>query len=363
MSRNGPRQQRVEKPSVRAQQPAAPDDSTSQRAALRVDVRALAPIAPYLDAIEPLAAALAEIDVTFATGDDVQAHDPILFIGEPARWQSFPDRRSIGALAPDASALPDAAVIALACVDAILAPSQWAAGIVRNAAPEHVRVIIAQPGVDTAAFPLVERVRGPVFRLLVDLGHVDAIRGGADLAINAFARAFPDRDDVQLVIDAAAPIEISRPDLRVAFSRERRSAADRARLFASVDALVHVPRCDPDGRTALAAMAAGLPVILADGSALHEIAEHALAVPTRDVPAYGSEAGANARWYEADVDALADAMRSVETDYATALERARAASEYVARTRTWAATAAAIRTALDRIEHPDTSPAALEITA
>ena len=139
------------------------------------------------------------------------------------------------------------------------------------------------------------RSRGPTRFLFVG-GLI--WRKGPDLLLEAWQRAFPDRDDVVLVVkdfgadgvyrgDDREPIRDARAQRRAAAHRAaagrplRRGLAD---LYRSRDVLVHPYRGEGFAMPVLEAMASGLPVIVTAGGPTRRV------LPARR-PAGGSGPG------------------------------------------------------------------------
>ncbi|MCC6831589.1 MAG: glycosyltransferase [Thermoleophilia bacterium] len=254
-------------------------------------------------------------------------------------------------------------------------PEQWRAGAAALdeiwVASPHVRdalladgvhpdrVTEIPMGVDTARFhpgtPEMDLAdAAPGLRFLFVGGLV--WRKGADLLLEAYARAFTRDDDVTLVVKdfgAGGPYppspEAERAARMAADPRGPRvlrltgmlPAADIPGLYRACDALVHPDRAEAFGLTMLEAMACGLTVIAPDhgpaGGFL--LPDAAIPLPAHPVRATSNRFGP---WTMAEpplvgevaVDDLAAAMRRVYEDPAGVAARAARAVE-VASARTW----------------------------
>lgn len=189
-------------------------------------------------------------------------------------------------------------------------------------------------------------------------------RKGADLLLEAHARAFGPDDDATLVIkrfgaggpyartDADARAERmaadpSGPRVRIADGPVTDAAV--AALYAACDCLVHPYRGEAFGMTMLEAMAAGLAVIAPDRGAARAFMDHstAILVPAarRVLPTLTDGEGRSLTGapvvHECDADDLAAAMRLVHDDRGRARAVGRRAAARARGRHTWAHTAEA----------------------
>ncbi|HWH15081.1 MAG TPA: glycosyltransferase family 4 protein, partial [Miltoncostaeaceae bacterium] len=228
------------------------------------------------------------------------------------------------------------------------------------------RLAVVPPGVDPALFhpgatPADLGDAAPGVRLLFVGGLVE--RKGADLLLEAYARAFTRHDDVTLVLKRPGP---GGPYARTeADARAERMAADAggprvriaegpmtdaamAALYAACDGLVHPYRAEAFGMTMLEAMACGLAVIAPERGAGRCMmdADTAVLVPAerRVLPTLADGEGRALCGppvvHECDVDALAGAMRRVVADAGLRARLGRTAARHAHATHTWAHTAA-----------------------
>jgi len=163
-------------------------------------------------------------------------------------------------------------------LDVVLAPSRFVADAVRSSAPRanvwhYPQAVYLPDGVtaDRARFGLPEAATA--FFMSLDLTS-DTRRKNPDGALDAFARAFPGREDVRLVVklnnrahtnwgDAAARAieDRIRHDDRIIVIDEALPYADVLALSASCDVYVSLHRSEGLGLNLLEAMSLGKPVI------------------------------------------------------------------------------------------------------
>ncbi|GAA3460453.1 glycosyltransferase family 4 protein [Saccharothrix longispora] len=165
--------------------------------------------------------------------------------------------------------------------------------------------------------------------------------------VEAFRRAFPDRDDVRLVIKAtnsrlhARSAERLRvliaDDPRIELMERYLSVADLNQLYADSDAYVSLHRSEGFGLTVAEAMVRGMPVIATDYSSTTEFFDSSVGWP---IPYRMVEVGpgwypyqTDAKWADPDVDEAARAMREVADNPEEAERRGAAAREHILRTR------------------------------
>ena len=252
----------------------------------------------------------------------------------------------------------------LAAADEVWTASTGVRDALAAAGLPNVRVVPL--GVDAARFagaaPADLGPGAPGFRFLFVGGLV--WRKGADLLLEAYARAFTRHDDVTLVLKdfgPGGPYPAGEEEARAARMaadtrgpRVLRVSAALAHdalpaLYAACDCLVHPYRAEAFGLTMLEAAAAGLPVIASGHGAVRDFlgpdAAHLLG--TRPVTLHIDRIGpwtleAPVVAAEPDVDDLAAAMRAryERREEGRALG-ARAAA--VAATRTWERTAEIVR--------------------
>lgn len=171
--------------------------------------------------------------------------------------------------------------------------------------------------------------------------------------VTAFQQAFPNRDDVRLVIKAhharanVAAAERLRylvaDDPRIELVEGFVSPAELDRLYAASDAYVSLHRSEGFGLTLAEAMIRGLPVIATDysGTTEYVTAETGWPIPytMADVGPGWPPYPADGRWADPDPTAAAAALRAVADDPAEARRRGAAARDHLLRTRSMATAA------------------------
>ncbi|GAA3860682.1 FkbM family methyltransferase [Saccharothrix violaceirubra] len=192
---------------------------------------------------------------------------------------------------------------------------------------------------------------GPVTFLFAFDFHSIGERKNPWGVVEAFRSAFPDRDDVRLVLKAINgaknPTVAERlrvlvmGDPRIELVERYLSVAELDDLYASSTAYVSLHRSEGFGLTVAEAMVRGLPVISTDYSSTTEFLDDKTGwpIPYRLVPV-GKNNGPyppDARWADPDLDAAAAAMREIADHPEEARRRGRAAREHILRTRSMAA--------------------------
>lgn len=166
-------------------------------------------------------------------------------------------------------------------------------------------------------------------------------------AVAAFQRAFPGREDVELVVKAtnghlhAAAVErlkhVIGGDRRITLMETYLSVEELDELYARSDAYVSLHRSEGFGLTVAEAMVRGLPVITTDYGGTTEFfhPDAGWAIPYRmvEVGPGWEPYQADGRWADPDLDAAAEAMRVVADHPEEARRRGAAAREHVLRTR------------------------------
>ncbi|WIY04313.1 glycosyltransferase [Amycolatopsis mongoliensis] len=263
-------------------------------------------------------------------------------------------RYRIGLWAWELEDFPAAMHDGFALVDEIWTPSEFATRAIAAHSPVPVRTIpvpVPDPG-EPAREP------GPVtqFLFIFDFNSTGGRKNPWGV-VEAFHRAFPGRDDVRLVLKATnghlntPAVERLRrvigDDARIELQERYLTVTELGALYAGTDAYVSLHRSEGFGLTVAEAMVRGIPVIATDYSGTTEFfgPEHGWPVPyaMTDVgpgwPPYQPEG----RWADPDLDAAAEAMRSVADDRDEARRRGQAARAHILRTRSTDTAAAWMR--------------------
>ena len=222
------------------------------------------------------------------------------------------------------SHVPDSIVATLnGGFDAILAPSRAVADALTTSGVRLPVAAIGQP-VELEPFQaLAEKrtARKPIRRFL----HLSSCfeRKGIDLLLAAWAKAFPGRNDVELVIKTF-PNPHNRIEARVAELRASHPRAapieivnrdaerdEMPAFYADADAMVLPSRGEGYNLPALEAMAAGLPLIVTGHGGHRDFCgpDQARLLRYRFAPSASHVAGDNAMWAEPDLDDLVDALQ------------------------------------------------------
>ncbi|MSO40716.1 MAG: glycosyltransferase [Solirubrobacterales bacterium] len=269
---------------------------------------------------------------------------------------------------------PGAANVARAMFETDRLPEGWALLLAERDAvwvpSRHTRDVFAAAGVPESKLSILgetldfERFKpGAAEPLELDApdGHFVFLsnfdfseRKGWRQLLQAWARAFDANDPVCLVLKTLSVARWDEDYVRerirhyvegklgndadrlapIVIRSERMSAADVPRLYAGADAYVSPSRGEAWGRTYMEAMAMGLPTVGSDWSGNLDFmdGEDCWLVPGELVPVAGDaevvdELYRGHRWFEADVDSLAEALREIASDPAAARARAAPARE------------------------------------
>ncbi len=255
-------------------------------------------------------------------------------------------------------------------VDELWVPSEFVRGMYVESGVDPERVRVLPNGVDVERFrpdgealPL-DDVRGLRFLFVGGL----VARKGPDLLLDAWRRAFADRDDVTLVVKDFGVGGVyrraaGRDDLRayaesgvlprVLLLDDELSEDEMAALYRACNVLVHPYRGEGFGMPVLEAMACGLPTIVTAGGPTDEFCPENAGwrIPSTrrhfDGPRVDDWETVGVPWQlEPDVDALVELLRESAADEDGRRSRGAAAAD-AARAYSWDAVAAGYR---ERIE-------------
>jgi glycosyltransferase involved in cell wall biosynthesis len=251
-------------------------------------------------------------------------------------------------------------------VDEVWCYSRYVRDMYVRAGIDPARLVLLPLGIDPAVFrpdgPTAQIATRASFRILFLGGTI--WRKGADLALNAFARAFGPSDDVCLIVkdvgtqtsyrgqNSGEQIRalVGRTDLpEIQYLDETFDDVTLAALYRTVDVVLHPYRGEGFGLPMLEAMACGTPAIVTAGGAADDFVDETVGirVPAERVavsPA-GLEPLVGAPWaLEIPVDRLAAVLRTV-AGRRDALRALGAAGAVRVRERwTWDKTAAVVAT-------------------
>lgn len=256
-------------------------------------------------------------------------------------WHSpgFGHRNRINVALPfwEIEDLPDSWTEVLGGMDVVLTPTSFVADAVRRSLPS-ARIMIAPQSVALPPRVTADRARwdlpdsATVFATSFDLAS-DVSRKNPMATIKAFQKAFPDGQDVRLVLKtqpcvtpelkaAARSLEaLTSPDRRIRHVSETLSPEALWRLYASADVFVSLHRSEGLGLGLMEAMALGVPVVATNYSGPVDFLteENSITVPYTLVPvessnpAYAPMTGVS-HWADPSVPAAASAMRALHED-------------------------------------------------
>jgi glycosyltransferase involved in cell wall biosynthesis len=273
-----------------------------------------------------------------------------------------PDSGRLACILPwEHRAVPRAWVREIArSVDELWVPSRFVAEAFAAGGVDAARVQVIPNGFDPAVFhPRVRAARPQDCRGCLFLFVGGTIRRkGVDLLLQAYSEAFSGDDDVTLLFKENGASTFYRhnnllPQVHKMAARsgaapvhlvsEEMDDAALAALYRGCDALVLPYRGEGFGMPLLEAMACGRPVVTTAAGPAPEFcpAECSYLVPAAEVPVseppppFGEFTG-EWTWFEPNVIALAEALRSVYENRAEAARRGEEAAKRVARTHAWA---------------------------
>ncbi|EIE97096.1 glycosyltransferase [Saccharomonospora glauca] len=270
------------------------------------------------------------------------------------------ERYRIGLWAWELEDFPDHLHEGFALVDEVWTVSEFCARAIAPHSPVPVKVIPV-PVLDPGEKPRPDRRPGEAVRFLFAFDfNSTGQRKNPWGVVEAFRRAFGDRDDVRLTIKATNGHlhtsaeerlrHVIGDDPRIELLDRYLSVAELDALYANSDAYVSLHRSEGFGLTVAEAMVRGMPVIATDYGGTTEFFDATVGWP---IPYGRTEVGPgwepyqkDGVWADPDLDAAAAAMRAVADDPAEARRRGKAAREHILRTRSMAAATEWMRTEL-----------------
>lgn len=270
------------------------------------------------------------------------------------------ERYRIGLWAWELEDFPEHLHEGFALVDEVWTVSEFCARTIAPHSPVPVKVIPV-PVLDPGERPRPHRAPGEPVRFLFafDFNSTGQRKNPWGL-VEAFRRAFGDRDDVRLTIKATnghLHVEAEErlrhvigDDHRIDLLDRYLSVAELDALYAGSDAYVSLHRSEGFGLTVAEAMVRGMPVIATAYGGTTEFFDDTVGWP---IPYERIEVGPgwepyqkDGVWADPDLDAAARAMRAVADDPEEARRRGKAAREYILRTRSMDAATEWLRTEL-----------------
>lgn len=255
------------------------------------------------------------------------------------------DRYRIGLWAWELEEFPEQFDFAFGLVDEVWTISEFCAKAIGKRSPVPVRVIPVP--VEDRGEPLPTPEDMPLQFLFMFDFNSTIERKNPYAVIEAFQRAFGDRDDVRLVIKAingenhlrdVEPLRMQvAGDPRIELMERFLSVSELDRLYRESVCYVSLHRSEGFGLTVAEAMIRGLPVISTDYSGTAEFLDAETGWPIRytmtTVPAGCEQYPEGAIWAEPDIDAAAAAMCEIAANPAEAARRGRAARAHLLNTR------------------------------
>jgi glycosyltransferase involved in cell wall biosynthesis len=281
--------------------------------------------------------------------------EAIVFYGQPPGWmKQHGPRKAFGFSMFEATDIPDSWKPGLYSVDEIWVPSEFCHELFGRYAPPGRPVTVIPLGVDTNVFKPRKRTRGQKLRFVHDSTYASELRKGAALAIDSFIKAFPNRDDVELVVRSTFVHQLEKRDERVSFRTGHLTSNQLAAFFSEADCLIYPSRGEGFGLIPMEAMATGCPAIYPASTGMLDYCDLGLPVGVHASPSQigNGRAGSQpwalvADWFEPDHDELVDRMRQVDADYDAVQKAAELDAAKIAQRWTWDNTVKAI---LERVE-------------
>ena len=283
--------------------------------------------------------------------------DNIIFYAQPWAWNAHGSmrRKSIGFSMYECDALPAYWYEKMRLVDEIWVPGTWCKEVFAQHVPE-VPVKVVPLGVNAWHFPYKRRVRGEKLRFLHFSTVWSEFRKGAQLAIDGFKQAFPDRTDVALTVHStkAGSSAWSPNDERIQFRGGMLTTAQLCQLYYDYDALIFPSRGEGFGMIPLETMATGMATIFSCENGMRDFgAGTGIKLVTRKTTAWVGEGRGTGRfmqqgsWDEPLLDSVVDAYHKVDKEYEKVMDAAARDAEMVREIWTWERTARVIQARLE----------------
>lgn len=274
------------------------------------------------------------------------AGQAIVWYALPANWErQRSSRASYGFSMYESTKLPATWVERLHNVDEVWVTCHANGELFAAATSRPVHVIPL--GVNSEDFKFQKRARGEKLRFLFCATYATEVRKNVAGAVKAFQDAFPDRDDVELIIRSTHGL-FEKTDPRITVATGYRTTAQLADIYRSCDALLHPSFGEGFSLVPLEAMASGMPAIYTDAMGMADYHDLGMPVLARKIPALtGHGLAPYGDWHEPYHELLVDRIREVDKHYDRVMAQATKDSAAIARRWTWGRTAELIQARLE----------------
>ncbi len=255
-------------------------------------------------------------------------------------WDMLPFDRKIAIVPWETTQIPPSWVSRINRCQALFVPCKQNIEAFKNSGVK-IPIELIHWGIDPKMFYPVERTSGRPFTF----GTMGALsyRKGTDILVQAFLRAFPKEQDVQLICKTSFNgFMFATRDKRVKVDMTPVDHSELMNLFfKKVDCFVFPTRGEGFGLTPLEAMATGMPAIVTDWSGPTEYMTDEIGWKLDYSPAeakdftktvYKEECG---NWVDPNIDHLVHLMRYAYEHQDEVKKKGQAAAEYVKNEWTW----------------------------
>ena len=288
----------------------------------------------------------------------------------PQQWKRGDPRQAmLGFTMWEDDYLPRAYDVAFREVDALATPTRFCQRLFEDRIAElklDIKVHLVPLAIDASICPVKRRKfsrgREP-FVVIHNSTRATEKRKGADVAIQAFQKAFHGHDDVKLVLRSRVnhfPEEVT-ADPRIDCRFGSIDDAARARLYHEAHVLLYPSRGEGFGLIPLEALATGLPSLISEGSGMLDYLDLAFRIPTTPALSEISVAWCEAstgNWHEPNIDIAAAKLRRLYDNYQPAAEHALNSAWLIRENWTYQRTAKALAVAIEsaREAHYERAP-------
>ena len=247
-------------------------------------------------------------------------------------------------------------------VEAVAAPSDFCVKIFEDRLADLgiERAVHKVPlGVDVDYLPFKHRTFDrdrDLFVVVHSASRSSEIRKGADVAYEAFRKAFPGNENVRLIFRSRLRsfMPESGGDPRVQFHSGSITDEERAEIFHGAHVMLYPSRGEGFGLIPLEALATGMPAIVSDGSSLTDYRDLFYPIETKPVPSKISVAWReipDGLWHEPSVASAAAHLRWVYENYEQAANKAAESARLIRVRWTYDRTARALTVAIEDARH------------